>query len=527
MSTAVWPSPRDFWEAIQTPQLCFTDPGLRTSKPALDKLGLPLVASGGFASVFKLNAATGTSAKAIRCFRGSLGDRERRYQELSTHLTRYRDNPLASFQYVADGMSVGGRKYPILVMDWIEGSTLDVYIAGILKLPNAKQHLRHLAEQWLHVMSALKERSAAHGDLQHGNILVNDGAYTLVDFDGFFVPSLAGLKAIETGHANYQHPQRRAEYFNGTLDRFAGLVIYVSLIALDRQPQLWSKYHDENLLFKRADFETPRQSALLREIKGLDPECRRLAEVLERACAAPPADCPFLLDLVSPVGRKAVSSAAALGAVTVRTREVRFGSAGPAQIPSRRAHASVFQPPSAGIARPVSPPTWPLLHLCCAWMAAIAAVASFFPELQPGIVVAGVILVAGGLPVLASRRIVGRFTAAWGLLVLMGVGTAFGYLIASAPRAANPSGAEAPAARSLAAPLAPGSQAAPPVISDKASSQVAEHIASARELFAQSEYVKALIECDRALALDRQNEVARSLKAQISNIQDALQGKTH
>jgi hypothetical protein len=527
MNAAVWPSPREFWEAIQTPQLCFTDPRLRTSKPALDKLGLPLVASGGFASVFKVNTANGTSAKAIRCFRGSLGDRERRYQELSTHLTRYRDNPLASFQYVSDGMTVRGKKYPILVMDWIEGSTLDVYIAGVLKLPNAKQHLRHLAEQWLHVMSALKERSAAHGDLQHGNILVHDGAYTLVDFDGFFVPSLAGLKSIENGHANYQHPQRRAEYFNSTLDRFSGLVIYVSLIALDRQPELWSRYHDENLLFKRSDFEAPNQSALWGEIKRLDPECRRLAEVLERACAAPPAACPYLLDLVSPVGRKAVSSAAALGTVAVRTREVRFGSAGPAQIPSRRAHASVFQPPAAGLVRPMAPPTWPLLHLCCAWMAAIAAVASFFPELQPWIVGAGVLLVAGGWPVLGSRRIVGQFTAAWGLLVLMGVGTPIGFLTASAQRAANPGGPVAPATRSIATPLATGSQTAPAPVSDKVSSQVAEHIASARELFGQSEYAKALMECERALAIDPQNSDARWLKEQISKIQDALHGKTH
>lgn len=83
MTATTWPSPRDFWEAIQTPQLCFSDPALRESTAAVDRLGLPLVASGGFASVFKLNPKGGAAAKAIRCFRGSLGDRERRYRELS------------------------------------------------------------------------------------------------------------------------------------------------------------------------------------------------------------------------------------------------------------------------------------------------------------------------------------------------------------------------------------------------------------------------------------------------------------
>jgi hypothetical protein len=160
-------------------------------------------------------------------------------------------------------------------------------------------------------------------------------------------------------------------------------------------------------------------------------------------------------------------------------------------------------------------------------MAGIAAVASFFPELQPWIVGAGVVLVAGGWPVLGSRRIVGRFTAAWALLALMGVGTPVGFLTASAPRAVSVGTVETPAARSVAAPLAEGSQTAPPVVSDKVGSQVAEHIASARDLFGQSEYAKALLECERALAIDPQNRDALWLKEQITKIQDALQGKTH
>ena len=96
MTSAIWPSPREFWEAIQSPQTCFTEPNLRSSKAAVDKLGLPLVASGGFASVFKLNAVDGSRAKAIRCFRGSLGDRERRYRELSAYLS-----PAATFRWRA------------------------------------------------------------------------------------------------------------------------------------------------------------------------------------------------------------------------------------------------------------------------------------------------------------------------------------------------------------------------------------------------------------------------------------------
>jgi hypothetical protein len=525
MNAEVWPSPREFWEAIQAPQVCFTDPALRASTPAVDRLGLPLVASGGFASVFKLNTANGAGSKAIRCFRGSLGDKEDRYRELSAHLARYRDNPLARFQYVPDGMIVSGKKYPILVMDWIEGSTLDVYIAGVLKLPDAKRHLRQLAEQWLRMMRALNERTAAHGDLQHGNILVSGGAYTLVDFDGFFVPALAGMKATENGHVNYQHPQRRADYFNSTLDRFSGLVIYVSLIALERRPELWSRYHDENLLFKRADFEAPGQSALLREIKGLDAECRRLAEVLERACAAPPGVCPYLLNLVSPVGGKAVG-AAALGAVATPTREVALGKAVPAApIRNLRASAPARSQQSVLQARPASRrTTWPVLHLCCAWLAVAAAFASFLPPLQPWIVGVGVLLVGGGWPVLGSRRLVGPFTVAWGLLVLMAIGTPLGWIAASSVRPGEPAGAAAPA-RSIAPPLTSGSQTAPAPLSPTEVRVVAEHLKAAKDMAQDAKFADALLECDRALAIDPQNGQVRFLRDRIAQAQASMQGK--
>jgi hypothetical protein len=529
MDAGIWPSPREFWEAIQAPQVCFTDPSLRNSSAAVDKLGLPLVASGGFASVFKLNAADGSSAKAVRCFRGALGDRERRYRELSTHLSNRRDLPLARFEYVPEGMVVRGNKYPILVMDWVEGSTLDVYVAEALKLPDAKRHLRHLADQWLQTVGALHALGAAHGDLQHGNILVNNGSYTLVDFDGFFAPSLAGLPAIETGHLNYQHPQRRAEYFDSTLDRFSELVIYLSLIALERRPELWLKYHDENLLFKRADFEAPGRSPLWGELKKLDFECRHLVEVLERACVAPAQDCPFLLDLVRQAIRTSPASAGHLGTIVAPTREVDRVRPVTPKVTVPRANASVaVRQRAAAQVRPVLPAAPALLPLCSAWMAVVAAAASFVPLLQPWILGIGVVLIGGGWPVLGQRKIVGRFTAAWGLLALMAIGTPVGWMTAamSSPSPARAVAALTPA-RSLAAPLTQGSQPPSTAPSEKVDAQVADHIAAAQELFQHSEFANALLECDRALAIDHKNAQARWLKDQISKTRDTLQGKAH
>ena len=76
MTPQRWPASRDFQEAIQNPSYCFTDAELRCLVPALDKLGMPVVTSGQFAYVFKLNDVSGMGTQAIRCFRGFLGDRQ-------------------------------------------------------------------------------------------------------------------------------------------------------------------------------------------------------------------------------------------------------------------------------------------------------------------------------------------------------------------------------------------------------------------------------------------------------------------
>ncbi len=81
--------------------------------------------------------------------------------------------------------------------------------------------------------------------------------------------------------------------------------------------------------------------------------------------------------------------------------------------------------------------------------------------------------------------------------------------------------------RSLAAPLTQGGQTAPAPESEKMNAQVEEHIATAQTLLQQSEFAKALLECDRALAIDPRNGQARWLRDQVSKTRDMLQGKAH
>lgn len=293
-----WPTAHDFAEAVQCPAVCFGAQELRRMVPAVDRLGMPLVTSGQFAYVFKLNPLDGGESLAVRCFRGFLGGREERYRAIDAHLAAHSIAALPRFKYLPDGVLVSGRRFPVLVMEWVEGPTLDVYLEGALGKPDV---LRHLADEWLRLMISLRAAGIAHGDLQHGNIIVERGRLRLVDLDGMFVPALEGMTASEVGHQHYQHPARDARLFSRDVDNFSALVVYLSLVALAERPELWDAHHDENLIFTRADFAAPASSALLARVREIGPEHARLAGALARAAlAADPAAAPPLDELVAP-----------------------------------------------------------------------------------------------------------------------------------------------------------------------------------------------------------------------------------
>jgi predicted Ser/Thr protein kinase len=295
-----WPSARHFTEVIQCPSVCFSNSALRKTLPAVDRLGMPIVTSGQFAYVYKLKSTNGDGDFAVRCFRGYLGDRDQRYRAIQEHVHSLPVPYLSSFTYAPEGIMLGGTWFPILFMKWIDGPTLDLYIGEML---HRREVLLHLAEEWLRVVSGLQTSGIAHGDLQHGNVIVEHGQLRLIDHDGIFVTSMAGWSACEVGHQHYQHPRRTATQFDAGLDNFSSLVIYLSLLSLAERPSLWQEYHDENLLFTRTDFLHPESSTLFAKIREIGGEHCRLADVLASAATGSPADVPRLLDLVQTTSR--------------------------------------------------------------------------------------------------------------------------------------------------------------------------------------------------------------------------------
>jgi hypothetical protein len=281
--------------AVQHPATAFADSQLRAATVAAGRLGLPRAVAGNFAVTYQLRS--GSQQWAVRCFHREAADRASRYAAISTTLARSGPGPLVPIEYLSDGVRVGSSWYPITKMVWIEGRPLNRAVEACLGKPAA---LRDLERRFVALVADLRKRGIAHGDLQHGNILVDpSGALHLVDYDGMFVPALRGRAASESGDPNFQHPRRGAQ-FDTELDRFAALVIVTALRALAAAPHLWDTYNtDDNLLFRRVDFVDPSHSALFHELRAI-PEVRGLSERLARACQGDYAQVPLLEDEPAP-----------------------------------------------------------------------------------------------------------------------------------------------------------------------------------------------------------------------------------
>jgi len=279
-----WPLNIDFTIAVQNPQLCFADPDLKQASTSKNSRGRVLLWSGNFATVYKLTK--GDRSWAVRCFtRIPQADVQERYQLISEYLSKHQIPYLVDFEFLAQGILVKGQWYPILKMDWVEGTELDRYIGEYI---DDSQVLLRLDRQLKQLQKDLQRIGIAHGDLQHGNIMVDDrGELKLVDYDGMYVPALRGCPPLEVGHPNYQPPKRSTKDFGDRLDEFSFAVISLSLRALATEPHLWATFHEDNknLIFRQNDFQEPDASPVFQAIANIpDDETRELCDHLISQC---------------------------------------------------------------------------------------------------------------------------------------------------------------------------------------------------------------------------------------------------
>lgn len=247
-----------------------------------DARGRLVAFAGGFSVVFPYTTTNGDKW-AFRCWHSDINNSKKRYETISDAIKNAKLDFLCEFQYIDKGINVEGNIYPTTRMRWVDGITIKDYIC---QNRNSRDLLIALADKFLKITQSLHAQSLAHGDLQHGNILVdkNHQLY-LVDYDSFYCPRLKGEADTVTGLADYQHPSRNNnKSVSEKLDYFSELVIYLSILAIAENPSLVDKYKvndADRLLFSKEDFTDIKVSDIYKDIKGLGKEFQDLLDVLE------------------------------------------------------------------------------------------------------------------------------------------------------------------------------------------------------------------------------------------------------
>ena len=258
--------------------------------PVMDKYGEPYRSSGAFAVVFKMKDEQTGKCYALKCFTEEQEGRAEAYRQIAAEL-EYVDSPyITSVKYLEKELFVDSNcednEFPVLLMDWIEGETMETYIADHYMDNHA---MSMLCYRFCKMAAWLRSQPFAHGDIKPDNIMVrSDGTLTLVDYDGMFVPAMKGQKSPTIGTKDFSHPLRTIDDFDETIDDFALASIALSLKAISLNPSLLDEYGaSDRLLFSAADYLDLSKSKTMTALQGLlsDEEIKTLLSMFLLASA--------------------------------------------------------------------------------------------------------------------------------------------------------------------------------------------------------------------------------------------------
>ncbi len=258
--------------------------------PVLDKHGEPYRSSGAFAVVFKMKDEQTGKCYALKCFTEDQEGRAEAYRQIAEEL-EFVDSPyITSVKYLEKELFVDSNceddEFPVLLMDWIEGETMETYIAENY---TDSYEMSMLCYRFCKMAAWLRSQSFAHGDIKPDNIIVRpDGTLTLVDYDGMFVSAMKGQKSPTIGTKDFSHPLRTIDDFDETIDDFALASIALSLKAIALDSSLLQSYGaSDRLLFSATDYLDLSKSKIFAALQGLlaDVETRTLLSMFLLASA--------------------------------------------------------------------------------------------------------------------------------------------------------------------------------------------------------------------------------------------------
>ena len=240
--------------------------------PVLDDHGEPYRSSGAFAVVFKMKDEQTGKCYALKCFTEEQEGRAEAYHQIADELEFVDSSYITSVKYLDKEIFVDSSceedEFPILLMDWIDGETMETYIAENYQ---DNYTMAMLCYRFCKMAAWLRSQPFAHGDIKPDNIMVRpDGNLTLVDYDGMFVPAMKGQKSPTIGTKDFSHPLRTVDDFDETIDDFALASIALSLKAISMNSKLLDTYGaSDRLLFLENDYHNPSNSKAISALQEL------------------------------------------------------------------------------------------------------------------------------------------------------------------------------------------------------------------------------------------------------------------
>ena len=240
--------------------------------PVLDDHGEPYRSSGAFAVVFKMQDKSTGKYYALKCFTEEQEGRADAYRQIADELDLLDSPYITSVKYMEKELFVDSQceedEFPVLLMDWVEGETMEAYIVANYHNQSA---MSLLCYRFGKMAAWLRSQSFAHGDVKPDNIIIRpDGSLTLVDYDGMFVSSMKGCKSPTIGTKDFSHPLRTMDDFDETIDDFSLASIALSLKAISMNSTLLDTYGaSDRLLFSEKDYRTPSNSKVISALQGL------------------------------------------------------------------------------------------------------------------------------------------------------------------------------------------------------------------------------------------------------------------
>ena len=240
--------------------------------PVQDDHGEPYRSSGAFAVVFKMKDEQTGKCYALKCFTEEQEGRAEAYRQIADELEFVDSSYITSVKYLDKEIFVDSNceedEFPVLLMDWIDGETMESYIAENYQDNYA---MAMLCYRFCKMAAWLRFQPFAHGDIKPDNIMVRpDGSLTLVDYDGMFVPAMKGQKSPTIGTKDFSHPLRTVDDFDETIDDFALASIALSLKAISLKSSLLDEYGAaDRLLFSAEDYRDLSKSKVLAALQEL------------------------------------------------------------------------------------------------------------------------------------------------------------------------------------------------------------------------------------------------------------------